>query len=332
MGTWRAAAAIAVGGAVALSGAAAAPGNAAATSPLPPGSTIAGVDVSNLGPKRTRAAIEDQLGRSYERRVFVHGRHRKVPLTTKQIGQKIHYGAMVEAAFAQAEAGKPVKVTLDRDLSRARLTRSVSLVGRKINKPPRNATVRLGLFRPSIRKARYGLGVDRGRLRKSLVDEVLRPNEKRRIGVHLVRTRPGVTTSRLRAIHGTYISVDRSGFRLRLFKRLRRAQTYSIAVGRAGFGTPGGLFHIRSKDYNPAWHVPNSSWAGALAGQTIPPSDPRNPLRGVYMGVGAGFGIHGTSEPWSVGSRASHGCIRMREWDARALAARTPVGTPVLIR
>ena len=206
------------------------------------------------------------------------------------------------------------------------------LVGRKVNKPGRNATVRLGLFRPSIRKAHYGLGVDRARLRKSLIAEVLRPNDKRRISVHLIRTRPAITTNRLRAIYATYISVDRSGFRLRLFKRLRRVSTYGIAVGRAGFGTPGGLFHIHSKDYNPAWHVPNSSWAGALAGQTIPPGDPRNPLRGIYMGVGAGFGIHGTSEPWSVGSRASHGCIRMREWDARSLAARTPIGTPVLIR
>jgi lipoprotein-anchoring transpeptidase ErfK/SrfK len=78
--------------------------------------------------------------------------------------------------------------------------------------------------------------------------------------------------------------------------------------------------------------VPNSAWAGSLAGQTIPAGDPRNPLRVVFMSLGGAIGIHGTSEPWSIGSRASHGCIRMRAGDVRNLANRTPVGTPVLIR
>ena len=105
-----------------------------------------------------------------------------------------------------------------------------------------------------------------------------------------------------------------------------------MAVGQAGYGTPGGLFRVRSKDWNPAWHVPNSPWAGNLRGQTIPPGDPRNPLRVVFMSLGGAVGIHGTSEPWSIGTRASHGCIRMRAGDVRNLANRTPVGTPVLIR
>jgi lipoprotein-anchoring transpeptidase ErfK/SrfK len=132
--------------------------------------------------------------------------------------------------------------------------------------------------------------------------------------------------------YATYISIDRGSFRLRLFKYLRHAATYPIAVGRAGLATPAGLHHIQWKDSNPAWHVPNSAWAGSLAGQTIPPGDPRNPIKARYMAVGPGFGIHGTSESWSIGTRASHGCIRMRIPDVIALYARTPVGTPVLIR
>jgi lipoprotein-anchoring transpeptidase ErfK/SrfK len=83
---------------------------------------------------------------------------------------------------------------------------------------------------------------------------------------------------------------------------------------------------------NPAWHAPNRPWAGAYAGKTIPSGDPRNPLKARWMGLGGGVGIHGTAEEWSIGTRASHGCFRMRVGDVKRLYARVPVGTPVLIR
>jgi hypothetical protein len=301
---------------------------------LPPGSTIAGVAVGDLGPKRARAAVQAGLKDTYERRVFVKGRGRRLILGTSRLGQTIHYDRMVKAAFEQAATsnGAPVSVRLDRSLNRGKLRAAVGLVGTRINKPARNASVRYGLRRPSIRKPRNGLAVHRVKLRRALVDEILRPKHPRLVRVSLVRVRPRIGINRLRSIHHTYISIDRSSFRLRLFKRLRRVRTYGIAVGMGGYGTPGGFFRIRSKDWNPAWHVPNSAWAGSLRGQTIPPGDPRNPLRVIFMSLGGSVGIHGTSEPWSIGTRASHGCIRMRAWDVRNLANRTPIGTPVLIR
>jgi hypothetical protein len=303
-------------------------------STLPTGSTIAGVAVGDLGPKRAKAALEDALSLSYERRVFVKGRGKRLILGTSRLGQTIHYDRMVKAAFEEAarNGGLPVTIRLDRSLNRDKLRAAVSLVGARINKPARNASVRLGLRKPSIRKGRNGLAVHRVKLRRALVAEILRPQQTRLVRVSLVRVRPAIGVNRLRTIYGTYISIDRSSFRLRLFKRLRRVRTYGIAVGAAGFGTPGGLFRVRSKDWNPAWHVPNSAWAGALRGQTIPPGDPRNPLRVIFMSLGGSIGIHGTSEPWSIGTRASHGCIRMRSGDVGNLANRTPIGTPVLIR
>jgi hypothetical protein len=301
---------------------------------LPAGSTIAGVAVGDLGPKRAKAAVEAGLRDTYERRVFVKGRGKRLILGTSRLGQTIHYDRMVKAAFDQAAEsnGLPVSVRLNRSLNRDKLRAAIGLVGARINKPARNASVRLGVLRPSIRRPRNGLAVDRVKLRRALVDEVLRPKQPRLVNVSLVRTRPAIGVNRLRSIYGTYISIDRSSFRLRLFKRLRRVRTYGIAVGAAGHGTPGGSFRIQGKSWNPAWHVPNSAWAGSLAGQTIPAGDPRNPLRVVFMSLGGSIGIHGTSEPWSIGSRASHGCIRMRSGDVRNLANRAPVGTPVLIR
>jgi lipoprotein-anchoring transpeptidase ErfK/SrfK len=50
------------------------------------------------------------------------------------------------------------------------------------------------------------------------------------------------------------------------------------------------------------------------------------------MGIVNGVGIHGTGEDYSIGSRASHGCIRMHVPDVIALFSRVPVGTPVLLQ
>ena len=301
---------------------------------LPAGSTIAGVAVGELGPKRAKAAVQAGLNDTYERRIFVKGRGKRLILGTSRLGQTIHYDRMVKAAFEQAATsnGLPVKVVLERSLNRDKLRGAINLVGARINKPARNASVRLGVRKPSIRRGRNGLAVHRVKLRRALVDEILRPHETRLVRVSLVRVHPRIGVNRLRSLYPTYIGIDRGGFRLRLFKRLRRVRTYGIAVGAAGHGTPGGFFRVRGKDWNPAWHVPNSAWAGSLAGQTIPPGDPRNPLRVVFMSLGGAIGIHGTSEPWSIGTRASHGCIRMRSGDVRNLANRTPVGTPVIIR
>jgi lipoprotein-anchoring transpeptidase ErfK/SrfK len=133
-------------------------------------------------------------------------------------------------------------------------------------------------------------------------------------------------------VYPTVLTVDRRHFRLRLFKRLRLRRKFPIAVGRVGLATPRGLYAITSKQVNPAWHVPNSPWAGALAGQVIPGGAPENPLKARWLGIADGIGIHGTAEDWSIGTRASHGCIRMHVRDVKALYRRVPLGTPVLIR
>jgi lipoprotein-anchoring transpeptidase ErfK/SrfK len=50
------------------------------------------------------------------------------------------------------------------------------------------------------------------------------------------------------------------------------------------------------------------------------------------MGVNGAVGIHGTGQEYSIGTRASHGCIRMRVADVVNLYRKVSIGTPVLIR
>jgi lipoprotein-anchoring transpeptidase ErfK/SrfK len=140
----------------------------------------------------------------------------------------------------------------------------------------------------------------------------------------------GPTTAALERRYRYYIAVSRGERRLRLFEQLKLAKTYVIAVGRIGLETPAGLYRIDDKQVNPSWHVPRSSWAGALAGRVIPPG-PDDPLKARWMGFYDGAGIHGTDDLSSLGTAASHGCIRMSIPDVIELYNTVPLHTPVFI-
>lgn len=300
---------------------------------LPDGSRIAGVDVGGLGPIGAERAVRAALEPVYGALITVRVGSRDRSVDPARAGMAIGYDAMVERAFELARRNRrTIDVPLALSVDGAALTRAVRAVGRHWYRAPRNARVRFGIRRVKRIRHRSGRRLDAEQLRPALLAELRAPSEGRVVKAGVERVRPRVTTSRLGRIHHTYISVDRRTFTLRLFKRLRVVRTYRVAVGAAGYDTPRGLRRVLEKQVNPAWHAPNRPWAGAYAGQTIPSGDPRNPLKARWLGLGDGVGIHGTAEEWSIGSRASHGCIRMRVRDVKRLYPKVPVGTPVLIR
>jgi lipoprotein-anchoring transpeptidase ErfK/SrfK len=142
--------------------------------------------------------------------------------------------------------------------------------------------------------------------------------------------KPDVTTDELAQKYPVYLTIDRAAFQLRLWENLKLAKTYTIAVGQQGLETPAGTYTIDDKQVNPSWHVPDSAWAGDLAGQVIPPG-PEDPIKARWMGFFNGAGIHGTDEVTSLGTAASHGCVRMAIPDVIGLYPQVPLGTPIYI-
>jgi lipoprotein-anchoring transpeptidase ErfK/SrfK len=167
-------------------------------------------------------------------------------------------------------------------------------------------------------------------LRYRVARALVHPFARREVVAPMRPVEPKLTLAALRAKYPAYIIVDRSRFQLMLFRHLRLAHTYTIAVGKAGLETPAGLYDVQWKQVDPPWIVPNSAWAGALAGKTIPPG-PQDPIKARWLAFNGGAGIHGTDEVWSLGHNASHGCIRMSIPDVIQLYDLAPVHSPVFV-
>ena len=216
--------------------------------------------------------------------------------------------------------------------SRVAVRQFVNSVAGQVRQAPRDAAIRITVKHIFRKRAKAGKALSIKATRAAIDAALDDPAAPRRLHQRLVRVSPKVHYGNLATVYGTVLTIDRDNFRLRLFKGLKWAKTYGIAVGMAGLDTPAGRYAIQNKAIDPAWHVPNSAWAGALAGTVVPGGAPNNPLKARWLGIANGVGIHGTAEAWSIGTRASHGCIRMHVDDVKQLYSRVPVGTAVLIK
>ena len=255
---------------------------------------------------------------------------RRFPLTMRKA--KLAFDAPLTARRALRRPGArvPLAITWDRKVVRKLSQR----VARIVYLAPRDATIRITLRHIFRKRSRTGRSLSATRLRTMVARTLANPDPASSRVVRPARKvlRARVTARELARIYGTVITIDRDNFKLRLFKRLKFSRSYGVAVGQPAYPTPTGRYSIQNKQVNPAWTAPNSPWAGELAGTTTPGGSASNPLRARWMGITGGVGIHGTSQEYSIGSRASHGCIRMRVADVIDLYRRVPLGTPVLIR
>lgn len=133
---------------------------------------------------------------------------------------------------------------------------------------------------------------------------------------------PGITIN-LSELRLYYVWQEQDRFRVRV---------YPVGIGTSGWDTPEGEFKVTEKLVHPVWYPPASI---RLRNPQLPPriaAGPDNPLGEYWLGLSApGYGIHGTSKPYGVGRRISHGCLRLYPEDIRDLFARISVGTPVRI-
>lgn len=94
-------------------------------------------------------------------------------------------------------------------------------------------------------------------------------------------------------------------------------RSYTVAVGSRRYRTPTGRYAVSSVELNPWWHPPDSPWARR---ETVTPPGPDNPMGPAKLNFHELYFLHGTPWEQSLGSAASHGCVRMARADVLELA------------
>jgi L,D-transpeptidase ErfK/SrfK len=120
------------------------------------------------------------------------------------------------------------------------------------------------------------------------------------------------------------IRINIPEFKLYLYQGQELYQTFNVAVGKLNTPSPLGDFSIVNKVLDPTWYPAD--------GRAPVPAGNDNPLGKYWLGLNIeGYGIHGNSASWSIGTPASLGCFRLHNNDIQKLFQWVPVGTPVQI-
>jgi lipoprotein-anchoring transpeptidase ErfK/SrfK len=308
------------------------------------GVTIAGVDVGGMHTGEATRVVRRELQKPLERPITIKRGAARFTLSAKDAGVQADVGGMVDEALKVSRDGSII-TRVARDITGgeenaqvpARITYSqsaihdlVTRVKNKLNRPARDATVDF----PSLEqvKEQKGRRVKAAALQQRIAQALTVPGVDRTVKAPVRIVKPKVTQAQLADKYPVVLVADRNNFKLRLYKDLKLAKEYTVAVGAVGFDTPAGLYHIQNKAIDPAWSVPHSDWAGDLAGTVVPGGSPDNPLKARWLGIFNGAGIHGTDETYSLGHAASHGCIRMAIPDVEALYDQVPVQAPVYVQ
>jgi lipoprotein-anchoring transpeptidase ErfK/SrfK len=294
------------------------------------GMSAGGVDLSGLTVPEATAKLDAELAPRLapDLLIGVAGK----PWVLKMGDAKLKFDSTRTAKRALYAKAGVTQVPPAISHSHAAVATFVATIAKQVGRPARDAKIKITLRHIYRQRSRPGRGLAVAATAKAIDAAIDDPAAPRVLHQALTRVRAKVNANDLARVYNTVITIDQAHFKLRLFKGLKFRKSYGVAVGQPGYPTPSGRFAIQSKQVDPVWSVPNSPWAGELQGTTVSGGSAANPLKARWMGIANGVGIHGTGEDYSIGTRASHGCIRMHVSDVIDLFKRVPVGAAVLIK
>jgi lipoprotein-anchoring transpeptidase ErfK/SrfK len=312
---------------------------------LAKGVRVAGVDIGGLSPAAARSRLQAQYLGALQKPIVIHHDTSTWKLSAREAHIETNVDEIIRDAQARSQTGNILSrsyrratggrinadLTPEVTFSDRAVIRTIDKVRKAVDRKPVDAKLEISLAGFKKVASRDGLAVDASGLHKKINAAIVSPDADRTFVARTKHTAPKVTTKTLAKKNGTVLIVNKSTFTLRLYKNLKLSKTYKVAIGAPGHETPEGTFNVQNKQIDPVWSVPNSPWAGELAGTTIAGGIGANPLKARWMGVTDGVGFHGTSDDGSIGSAASHGCMRMHVSDVIDLYPRVPVGSTVVI-
>ena len=303
------------------------------------GMRIDGVDVGGMTRDQALAAVQRDVTPKLQSRVAVSVNGRHFTVTPVQLGRDALVGQTVDRALEGPRlpwiaklwyrvSGQSVDHTMRLAYTddSAQVASFVESVAGKTDRPVQNADIKLVDGSVEVQHSRTGWSLDQAGSR-SMVASALAAGHAVRLALPAKVTHPQVTDRKAAKV----ITVNTGSNQLTLYNGLKVEKRYRVATATSGFTTPRGTWKVIDKIVNPSWHNPAPNGWGAGMPLVIPPG-PGNPLGTRALRLNSpGILIHGTFNAASIGTFASHGCIRMRISDSIDLFPRVPQGTKVLV-
>lgn len=304
---------------------------------LLPGTRIGGVLVGGRSIADAKSVLEEAFVAPLHDPIRLEAAGASVTVAPWDLGMRIDTGGVLRRTHARQQArplpqrvwtritGDPRDVELDHYIEEGALRRRLEQVAVEVDRDVRDASLEL-LEDGSLRIVpdEFGRRLDVEHAAARIAEALQAGARSVDLPVHV--TQPERTAADFRQV----ILIKTRSNTLDLYEDGKVVRAYRVATGTGGYPTPAGLFHITAMRKNPSWGNPGTPWAANLP-PYIPPGR-NNPLGTRAMNLSAsGIRIHGTPEANSIGSNASHGCVRMHMRQAEELFELVGVDTPVLI-
>lgn len=312
---------------------------------VPSGVTVVGTDLSGMTESEARATLEAAVAAPLLRPLNVQAAQHAFVFDPKGIVTVDVDGMLAEAYAPRRNA--PLMARVQHDLAGTPLPADIKpkytvdqtaiaswLAGvqSQVDTKPVDAQRQIKKYKLIIKPSKVGLKTDVAGAQQAILDALnadtaLKDSANRTTSIPVATTKPKITESTFKKT----LVVSLSQRKVRLYNGPKLEKTYRIAIGQPAFPTPQGDFKIVNKRYMPTWTNPGSGWAASMPAYIAPGYS--NPLGTRALDLSAsGIRFHGTTNDGSIGTAASHGCMRMHMSDVEALYPLVPVGTPVFIR
>lgn len=313
---------------------------------VPIGVSVVGHDLGGMTEEQARATIQDAVSSPMLRPVTISGDNKTWTLDPKGI-VAIDTDAMLAEAYVPRRTA-PLLKRLDSQLAGAPLPADVKPIysvdttvvstwvaqaAAQVDRKPVNATRKIDKYKFKFTPSAPGATLDQtaavALVAQMLSADAALSSASRDATMPIIMARPKVTEASFKKA----IIVSLPECKIRLYDGTKLVKTYPCAPGRAAFPTPQGDFVVESRLANASWYNPGSDWAKGMPASIGP--GPSNPMGVRKIGINvSGIFMHGipASEYSSIGTHASHGCMRMMPSDVLDLFDRVKIGMPVYIR
>lgn len=293
--------------------------------------TAKGEKTIALGSKTTDQALADISALTLKKDpAHIHVKSRGFTYTLKTSNLQLRPNPVdIVAQASVAATDTVIAINYVSDSSRATLLARVVSLSKKLNYKPKSVRAAGGARLTNF----GGRTIDAEATTNKVVSSLNEYGTTKDKTPSSVKVASSVSIPKVKKNSGRLVVVSLTQRTVFVFKGNEVLGYFPIAIGGPGYRTPTGTYRIGRKALNPTWNNPGASWSAGMPGTISGALSPLG-VAALYVykgGRDTGLRFHGTLNEPSVGTAASHGCMRMIKADVKRMYKIVPVGTPVSI-